>query len=159
LGGALNMMHAYSHRTSHHVGSTATTSVDGDGPEANARTPLLLVVEDDQQAREGLAEFLLTQGYRVSDADDGAEALAKVEAFRPDVVLLDLALPKMDGWSVTRRLKSDRRFKQVAVIAMSWLDYPAEIGRVFEAGCDAFLSKPLNLSRLVPVIERVMGQR
>lgn len=119
--------------------------------------PLLLVVDDDQHAKEGLAEFLLAQGYRVSDAKDGAEALSKVETYRPSVVLLDLALPGMDGWSVTRRLRSDHRFTTLPVIAMSWLDYPDEVGRAFEAGCNAFLPKPVDLRRLVSLIEEVMG--
>jgi len=124
---------------------------------ANAvNAPLLLVVDDDQHAKEGLAEFLLAQGYRVSEAKDGAEALSKVEAYRPSVVLLDLALPGMDGWSVTRRLRSDDRFTRLPVIAMSWLDYPDEVGRAFEAGCNAFLPKPVDLGRLVSLIEHVM---
>ena len=126
-------------------------------PTANAAgAPLLLVVDDDQHAKEGLAEFLLAHGYRVSEAKDGAEALSKVEAYRPSVVLLDLALPGMDGWSVTRRLRSDDRFTRLPVIAMSWLDYPDEVGRAFEAGCNAFLPKPVDLGRLVSLIEHVM---
>jgi two-component system cell cycle response regulator DivK len=142
----------------HHmlVPTTRTESPDAwRAPEA----PLLLVVEDDQNAREGLKEFLLDHGYRVSDAKDGTEALLKVEAYRPDLVLLDLALPRLDGWSVARHLKSDNRFRGVPVIAMSALDYPDQVGRAREAGCDTFLPKPVDLRRLLPVIEQAIGPR
>jgi CheY-like chemotaxis protein len=140
-------------------GLSATANSAGDETEHADRGPLLLVVEDDQQAKEGLTEYLVGQGYRVSDAKDGAEALLKVETYLPDVVLLDLALPGIDGWAVTRRLRSDQRFKRIAVIAMSWLDYPDQVGRAFEAGCDAFLPKPVDLRCLVPLIEQVMEPR
>lgn len=137
----------------------ATTGTDGPGTKPAAAAPLLLVVEDDQHAKEGLTEFLLSHGYRVCDAKDGTEALLKLETYRPDVVLLDLALPRMDGWSVARRLRSDDRFRDVTVIAMSALDYPDEVRRAHEAGCDAFLPKPVNLRRLLPVIEHAIGPR
>jgi CheY-like chemotaxis protein len=137
----------------------ATTEADGSESEQASDSPLLLVVEDDQQAKEGLTEFLLSHGYRVSDAKDGAEALLKVEAYRPDVILLDLALPRMDGWSVARQLKSDIRFRDVPVIAISALDYPDVVGRAREAGCVAFLPKPVDLRRLLPVIEQAVRPR
>jgi CheY-like chemotaxis protein len=137
----------------------ATTEADGSESEHASDSPLLLVVEDDQQAKEGLTEFLLSHGYRVSDAKDGAEALLKVEAYRPDVILLDLALPRMDGWSVARQLKSDIRFRDVPVIAISALDYPDVVGRAREAGCVAFLPKPVDLRRLLPVIEQAVRPR
>jgi CheY-like chemotaxis protein len=137
----------------------AATGADGSESEHASDSPLLLVVEDDQQAKEGLTEFLLSHGYRVSDAKDGAEALLKVEAYRPDVILLDLALPRMDGWSVARQLKSDIRFRDVPVIAISALDYPDVVGRAREAGCVAFLPKPVDLRRLLPVIEQAVRPR
>lgn len=121
--------------------------------------PLVLIVEDEQNAREGLTEFLLAHGFRVTDAKDGAEALQKAEAFRPDAVLLDLALPKTDGWTVARRLKSDEKYGRVPVLAMSALDYPEEVRRAYEAGCDAFLPKPFDLRRLVPTLEQIIARR
>jgi CheY-like chemotaxis protein len=130
-----------------------------EGERRVSEAPLVLVVEDEQNAREGLTEFLLAHGFRVTDAKDGAEALQKAEAFRPDAVLLDLALPKMDGWTVARRLKSDDRYRRVPVLAMSALDYPEEVRRAYEAGCDAFLPKPFDLRRLVPTLEQIIARR
>jgi two-component system, cell cycle response regulator DivK len=140
---------------------TPASMTEAEGPETERApaAPLLLVVEDDQQAKEGLTEFLLSHGYRVSDAKDGAEALLKVEAYRPDMILLDLALPRMDGWSVARQLKSDDRFRDVPVIAMSALDYPDEVERARESGCDAFLPKPVDLRRLLPLVEEAIKPR
>ncbi|MCL4810903.1 MAG: response regulator [Vicinamibacteraceae bacterium] len=121
-------------------------------------SPLVLIVDDDQNSREGLAEFLVQQGFRITEASDGAEALQKVEARLPDVVLLDLAIPRVDGWTVARELKRDPRYASVPVIVFSAMDYPDEIQRAVQAGCDAFVTKPCNLSVLIPTIERVLGR-
>jgi CheY-like chemotaxis protein len=120
--------------------------------------PLVLLVEDEQNAREGLTEFLIAHGFRVTDAKDGVEALQKAELFGPDVVLLDLAIPRTDGWTVARRLKTDPRYRSVPVVALSAMDYPDEVNRALEAGCDAFLTKPCDLRRLVPTLEQAMEQ-
>jgi CheY-like chemotaxis protein len=125
---------------------------------ADEHAPLVLIVDDDQNSREGLAEFLVQQGFRITEASDGAEALQKVEARRPDVVLLDLAIPRVDGWTVARELKRDPRYASVPVIVFSAMDYPDEIQRAVQAGCDAFVTKPCNLSVLIPTIERVLGR-
>jgi len=139
--------------------ASAVPGVSAERERSVPDAPLVLIVEDEQNAREGLTEFLLAHGFRVTEAKDGAEALQKAEAFRPDVVLLDLALPKMDGWTVARRLKSEERYGRVPVLAMSALDYPEEVRRAYEAGCDAFLPKPFDLRRLVPTLGQIIARR
>ena len=122
-------------------------------------TPLVLVVDDDQNSRQGIAEYLLGAGYRVSEAADGPEALGKALRRRPDIVLLDLAIPKLDGWTVARTLKADPGLASVPVIAFSAFDYPNERARAADAGCDAFLAKPCALDQLLEIIKRLLTLR
>ena len=119
--------------------------------------PLVLVVDDDQHGREGLTEFLVGCGFRVSEASDGPEALRKAMRRRPDVVVLDLAIPRLDGWTVARTLKADPVFASVPVVAVSGLDYPQEKTRAAESGCDAFLAKPCDPVRLVETIRQLLA--
>lgn len=122
-------------------------------------SPLVLVVDDDQHAREGLTEFLVGCGFRVAGASDGPEALRKAIRRRPDIVLLDLAIPRLDGWTVARTLKADPVFANVPVVALSGLDYPDERLRAVESGCDAFISKPCDLPRLVETLRLLLAGR
>lgn len=122
-------------------------------------SPLVLVVDDDQHSREGVSEYLVQHGFRVMEAADGAEALRKVEWRCPDAVLLDLAIPRTDGWTVAERLRGDPRFARIAVVAWSAFDYPEQRRRAFDAGCDAFVQKPCDLSTLVPTILEVLERR
>lgn len=122
-------------------------------------SPLVLVVDDDQHAREGLTEFLVGCGFRVTEASDGPEALRKAIRRRPDIVLLDLAIPRLDGWTVARTLKSDPVFANVPVVALSGLDYPDEKLRATESGCDAFIAKPCDPTRLVSTVRALLAGR
>lgn len=133
------------------MGTAANTSL--------ATPPLVLVVDDDQNSREGIAEYLVGAGYRVSEAADGPEAIGKAMRRRPDIVLLDLAIPKLDGWTVARALKADPGFANVPVVAFSAFDYPNERSRAQAAGCDAFLAKPCALPQLLEIITRLLGLR
>jgi two-component system, cell cycle response regulator DivK len=126
-------------------------------PEAPTQLPpLILLVDDDQASREGMTEFLVEHGFRVVGAADGLEALDKAEHRRPDIVLLDLAIPRLDGWAVARRLRTEARFRNVPVVAVSAMDYPDEVARAMEAGCCAFVTKPCDLGVLIDTIDRVL---
>jgi CheY-like chemotaxis protein len=127
----------------------------GSRPEA-AFLPLVLLVDDDQHSREGMTEFLVDHGFRVAGAADGVEALAKAEHRQPDIVLLDLAIPRVDGWTVARRLRSEPRFRSVPVVAVSAMDYPDEVTRAMDAGCCAFVTKPCDLGVLLDTIDRTL---
>jgi CheY-like chemotaxis protein len=121
--------------------------------------PLILVVDDDQNAREGLTEFLVGVGFRVTEAADGPEALRKAIRRRPDVILLDLAIPRLDGWTVARTLKADPVLAAVPVIAFSGLDYPEQKLRAVESGCDAFLAKPCDPVKVVETVKMLLTSR
>jgi len=124
-----------------------------------SQNPLVLVVEDYQDAREMYAAYLQFSGYRVAEAADGLEALEKTRELMPDIILMDLALPKMDGWEATRRLKADDRTRHIPIVALTGhaLAGHAEGARV--AGCDAFVTKPCLPDALVAEIQRVLSVR
>jgi two-component system, cell cycle response regulator DivK len=125
----------------------------------DGREPLVLVVEDYQDAREMYAAYLQFSGYRVAEATDGFEAIEKSIQLLPDIILMDLALPKMDGWEATRRLKSDERTRDIPIVALTGhaLAGFAEGARV--AGCDAFVTKPCLPDALVAEIQRMLAGR
>ncbi len=118
--------------------------------------PLVLVVEDYPDAREMYVEYLKFSGFRVAEARNGIEALDRAFELHPDVILMDLALPRMDGWEATRRLKTDDRTRSIPVVALTGhaLAGHAEGARL--AGCDVFVTKPCLPGMLVDEIRRLI---
>jgi len=119
--------------------------------------PLVLVVEDYQDARDMYVEYLRFAGFRVAEARNGLEALERAFALVPDVVLMDLALPRMDGWEATRRLKTDPRTCHVRVVALTGHALAGHADGARQAGCDAFVRKPCLPDVLVAEIRRVLA--
>lgn len=113
------------------------------------RRPTVLLVEDYDDAREMYRDYLEFSGFVVETASDGAEALAKAQTVGPDVVLMDLSLPGIDGWEATRRLKADPATAHLTIVALSAHALSAEGERAREAGCDGFIPKPCLPSELV----------
>ncbi len=104
--------------------------------------PLVLVVDDVEHGREIFAEFLEFRGFRVATAADGQEALEKAYELRPDVILMDLSLPGIDGWEATRRLKQDDRTRDIPIIALTAHALASAHDKARAAGCDAVVTKP-----------------
>jgi CheY-like chemotaxis protein len=104
--------------------------------------PLILIVEDFDDAREMYREFLEFSGFRVLTARDGREAVAKARESNPDLVLMDLSLPGIDGWEATRILKNDGATSHLKIVALSAHALATEGERAREAGCDGFIAKP-----------------
>jgi two-component system, cell cycle response regulator DivK len=119
-----------------------------DMPDAPAR-PLILIVEDFDDAREMYREYLDFSGFRVETARDGREAIDKAREIDPDLILMDLSLPVIDGWEATRRLKGDPKTAHLIIVALSAHALAAEGERAREAGCDGFIAKPCLPSDLV----------
>ena len=121
------------------------------------REPLVLVVEDYQDAREMYSAYLQFSGYRVAEATNGVEAIEQAQELMPDIILMDLALPKMDGWEATRRLKGDERTRNIPIVALTGhaLAGHAEGARL--AGCDSFVTKPCLPDALVTEIKRMLS--
>lgn len=118
--------------------------------------PLVLVVEDYQDAREMYAAYLQFSGFEVAEAGNGIEAIEKAQALLPDIVLMDLALPRMDGWEATRRLKNDERTRHIPIVALTGHALAGHAEGAREAGCDAFVTKPCLPDALVTEINRLL---
>lgn len=124
----------------------------------SSETPLVLVVDDFAAGRELCAEYLEFRGYAVATAADGAEALDKALALRPDAILMDLSLPEIDGWEATRRLRGDERTRGIKIIALTAHALDAERDRALEAGCDEVVTKPVIPKELERVVRRQLGR-
>jgi two-component system cell cycle response regulator DivK len=122
-----------------------------------SNNPLVLVVEDYQDAREMYAAYLQFSGYRVAEAANGVEALEKTRELMPDIILMDLALPKMDGWEATRRLKADERTKHIPIVALTGHALAGHAEGARQAGCDAFVTKPCLPDALVTEIQKMLS--
>jgi CheY-like chemotaxis protein len=127
------------------------------GRESRARRrKRILLVDDIEDNRRVYALFLRARGFDVSVAAEGRDALAKTRTLMPDLVVMDLAIPGIDGWEVTRRLKADRRTRRIPVVAVTGHVLAGAKERASAAGCDAFLTKPCLPDELLGVIQRIL---
>jgi CheY-like chemotaxis protein len=121
--------------------------------------PLVLIVDDFLDAREMYAEYFASAGFRVAEAANGTEAIQKAFELTPQVILMDLAMPGMDGWEATRRLKADPRTRHIPVIAVTGHALNGFPESAKEAGCDAFVTKPCLPDALLGEVRRVLKPR
>jgi len=121
--------------------------------------PLILVVEDHDELRRLYAEQLTLSGFDVIEAANGEDAITHTSAQSPDVVLMDLSLPILDGWEATRRLKADTRTRHIPVVALTAHDGSGELQRATRAGCDWFVPKPCPPDALITEVRRVLAGR
>ncbi len=119
----------------------------------------IVLVEDNEMNRDMLTRRLVRRGYSVAVALDGQEALDVVARELPDVVLMDMGLPVLDGWEATRRLKADPVTARIPVIALTAHALSTDRDEALAAGCDDYETKPIDLERLVARIEAVRGGR
>jgi two-component system cell cycle response regulator DivK len=118
--------------------------------------PLVLIVEDQSELRQLYVQELTLSGFDVIEAANGADAIAHTSQWFPDVVLMDLSLPIVDGWEATRRLKDDSRTAHIPVVAITAHDGSGELQRPTRAGCDWFVPKPCQPHDLIEEIRRVL---
>lgn len=121
--------------------------------------PLVLVVDDVDHGREIFAEYLEFRGFRVATAADGLEALEKAFDLRPDVILMDLSLPGIDGWEATRRLKADDRTRDIPIIALTAHALAAAHDKAREVGCNSVVTKPCLPRDLEQEVRRQLENR
>jgi len=135
---------------------TEITVEAGEAPEmaAEAGGALILLAEDDERNIEVMAGYLEAKGYRVVVAEDGKKAIDFAAEKRPDLILMDVAMPGMDGLEATRRIRADAALAQTPIIALTALAMPGDEDRCLEAGADEYLSKPVELKRLIQAIRR-----
>jgi CheY-like chemotaxis protein len=126
-------------------------------PATDRSRPLVLIVEDEPDLRRLYAEQLAFSGFDVIEAGNGADAIAHTTSWTPDVVLMDLSLPVVDGWEATRRLKADGRTAHIPVVALTAHDGSGELQRATNAGCDWFVPKPCPPDALIVEVKRVLA--
>ena len=120
----------------------------------------VLLVEDDRDGRRLYADWLRTAGFRVEEAHNGLQALERAQELRPDIVVSDLNIPGIDGFELTRRIKSDAQLCEVPVLAVTgYAAFAAEPERARRAGCDAVLSKPCSPEDLESAITSLIRER
>ncbi len=118
----------------------------------------ILLVEDNELNRDMLSRRLTRRGYDVAAAIDGEEALAMAAAQGPDLILMDMSLPVMDGWEVTRRLKADEKTRPIPVIALTAHAMSGDRELALAAGCNDYDTKPVDLNRLLLKIEALLAR-
>jgi two-component system, cell cycle response regulator DivK len=124
-----------------------------------ALPPLVLIVDDVDHGREICSEYLEFRGFRVATAADGQEALDKAFELLPDVILMDLSLPKIDGWEATRRLKQDERTRAIPVVALTAHALASAHEKAMQAGCDSVVTKPCLPKDLEAEVRRQLEGR
>jgi two-component system cell cycle response regulator DivK len=120
--------------------------------------PTILIVEDNEMNRDMLSRRLQRRGYDILIATDGAEGLAAARERKPDLVLMDMSLPVIDGWEATRQLKSEDPTRSIPIIALTAHAMSGDRQRAVDAGCDDFDTKPIELERLLGKIEVCLGR-
>ncbi len=116
----------------------------------------VLLVEDNPHNRKIFSGMLTHSGFVVVEAEDGHQALAAVERALPDVILMDLSIPGIDGWEVTRRLKADARTRAVPIIALTAHAMRGDEERARAAGCDHYLAKPISPKKVVAEVRKML---
>ena len=121
--------------------------------------PKILLVEDNEMNRDMLSRRLQRKGYTVVMAHDGEQGLMLAGSENPDLILMDISLPKMDGWEVTRRLKSNTATSDIPVIALTAHALSTDRQKAFEIGCDDYDTKPVEFGRLSEKIEHLLVEK
>lgn len=117
----------------------------------------ILLVEDDEMNRDMLSRRLLKRDYEVVIAVDGEQGVAMSRSESPDIILMDMSLPGIDGWTATRQVKADEATRSIPVIALTAHAMAGDREKALEAGCDDFDTKPVELQRLLGKIEALLG--
>ena len=117
----------------------------------------ILVVEDQPDNRQIIRDMLADTGYEIAEAENGEEALAAITKQRPDLILMDIQLPIMDGYAATRRIKTDPALKSIPVIAVTSYALSGEEKKAREAGCDDYVPKPYSPRQLLAKIRQYLA--
>jgi two-component system, cell cycle response regulator DivK len=116
----------------------------------------ILVVEDQDDNRRILRDLLTASGYELIEAVDGEQGLTAAEQERPDLILMDIQLPGIDGYEVTRRIKANEALRSIPIIAVTSYALSGDDQKAFEAGCDAYVTKPFSPRQLLAKIKEYL---
>lgn len=117
----------------------------------------ILLVEDNPQNRYLMTFLLESNGHTVDVAEDGEQALAMLEKTVPDLILMDMQLPKVDGYEATRRIKADERLRAIPLVALTAHSMKGDRAKAIDAGCDAYVTKPVDADEILTLIEELLG--
>ena len=131
-----------------------TVELNRGGPRAR---PIVLIAEDQQELRQLYAQQLVMSGFDVIEAANGAEAIDLTSLNLPDVILMDLSMPVVDGWEATKRLRADERTAHIPVVALTAHDGSGELQRATTAGCNWFVPKPCPPDALITEVRRILS--
>jgi CheY-like chemotaxis protein len=120
--------------------------------------PRLLLVEDNEESRDGLSRHLRRRGFEVLLAVDGRQGLEAARAGAPDLILMDMSLPVLDGWEATRQLKADAATRHIPVISLTAHAMAGDRDKALQAGCDDYDTKPVEFTRLLAKIQSLLGK-
>lgn len=121
--------------------------------------PLVLIVEDIEDNLILIKSLLELADFKVAEARDGREAIAQAQAHYPDLILLDISLPEIDGWTVARTLRQMPEFASTLIVALTAHAMPGDREKTLEAGCDEFLTKPIDVPNFLPTINKILERR
>ena len=121
--------------------------------------PTILVADDEEDVRELVAYRLSRSGYEVIEAADGEEAFRLAAEHPPDLMVLDVMMPRLDGYELTRRVRAEESLRSVPVILLTARSQETDVSRGFEVGADDYLKKPFNPDELVARVRAVLGRR
>ena len=119
--------------------------------------PKILLIEDNEMNRDMLSRRLVRARYEVIIAEDGARGVAMATSDRPDLILMDMSLPVIDGWEATRRIKATSELRKIPIIALTAHAMATDRDKALEAGCDDYDTKPIELQRLLGKIETLLA--
>jgi CheY-like chemotaxis protein len=119
--------------------------------------PKILLVEDNEMNRDMLSRRLVRGGYEVIIAEDGARGIAMATSDSPDLILMDMSLPVIDGWEATRRIKATPELRKIPIIALTAHAMATDRDKAVGAGCDDYDTKPIELQRLLGKIETLLA--
>jgi two-component system, cell cycle response regulator DivK len=119
--------------------------------------PKVLLVEDNEMNRDMLSRRLTRRGFEVVFAADGQQGVDLARSEKPDIILMDMSLPVMDGWEATRRIKEDGTMRRIPVIGLTAHAMSGDREKAIEAGCDDYDSKPVEIERLLGKINRLLN--
>ncbi len=117
----------------------------------------ILLVEDDELNRDMLSRRLERRGYQLMIAVDGEQGVAMAKSETPDLILMDMSLPVLDGWEATRRLKSASETKEIPIIALTAHAMTGDRDKAMAVGCNDYDTKPIDLARLLEKMEKILG--
>jgi two-component system cell cycle response regulator DivK len=123
----------------------------------NDKLKTVLLVEDNEDNLVVYRTILEHVGFRVIEARDGEEGVSRAREHLPDLILMDISIPKMDGWEATQRLKADGNTRQIPIIALTAHALEEDRQKALQAGCDGYLAKPVEPRRVVQEVERFVG--